>query len=422
MISRVRHSSVLPKQGRVTRQPSTAFQLRQRPYVIQPFCIFPVLPGETLRSATMQSRVVTDPLKNRLLGWWDEYYYFYVKHRDLQQVLLETMMLDQDADLSSLYTAANVSTYHNASGINWVKLCLDRVVEEFFRDEDDASAHTLVTEGVETMPIASINQQTWLDSVIPAASYTAFDLDVDGTDANTTVQASEVDSAMRMWEYARVNGLTDMDYEDYLGTFGIKVDKVQENVPEVLRYIRKWQYPSNVIDPTDGSAASAVSWAIADRIDKQRFFREPGFVFGVHVVRPKVYLSGQKGTATRLLNDAFSWLPALMRDDPMTSLQQVADVTGPLGDVTDANGYWVDIKDLFMYGEQFVNFALTATDAGLVALPTAGMEKRYVTSADVDGLFAGIAPANKIHADGIVTLTVAGSLVDTTPPTTRQFV
>lgn len=422
MAIRRTHASVLPKQGRVTRQPSTAFQLRQRPYVIQPFCIFPVLPGETLRSATMQNRVVTDPLKNRFLGWWDEYYYFYVKHRDLQETLLETMMLDQDTDLSSLETAAKVSTYHGAEGIDWVSMCLDRIVEEYFRDEDDATSHTLVTEGTEEMPIASISQQTWLDSVIPAADYTALDVVIDDNEGTTDVTASQVDARMRMWEYARLHGLTDMDYEDYLGTFGIRVDRVEQNVPEVLRYIRKWQYPSNVIDPTDGSAASAVSWGIADKIDKQRFFREPGFVFGVHVVRPKVYLSGQKGSATTLLNDAFSWLPALMRDDPLTSLQQVPDVTGPLGDVTDANGYWVDIKDLFMYGEQFLNFALTATDAGLVALPTAGMNKRYVTSADVDALFASASPANKVHSDGIVTLTIAGTLTDTTPPTSRQFV
>jgi len=30
----------------------------------------------------IQSRVVTDPLQNSLIGWWQEYYIFYVKHRD----------------------------------------------------------------------------------------------------------------------------------------------------------------------------------------------------------------------------------------------------------------------------------------------------------------------------------------------------
>jgi hypothetical protein len=60
-----------------------------------------------------------------------------------------------------------------------------------------------------------------------------------------------------------------------------------------------------------------------------------------------------------------------------------------------------------LYGDQFVNFALTATDAGLVALPTAALKKRYVAAADMDGLFsfATATPARKeIRQDGIVSL------------------
>ena len=406
----------LPKRGRVARRPSHTFQLRQRPWVIQPFFIAPVLPGETMQKLTFQARVVTDPLKNRLLGWWAEYYFFYVKHRDLKEPLFETMMLDLDADLSSLEVAAKVATYHASTGLDWVQLCLDRVVEEYFRDQDDATAHN-----VDNMPLASINQANWLDSAQEASDVTALDVVVDDNEGTTDVTASQLDARMRAWEFARLNGLTDMDYEDYLATFGIKTDKVEEHVPELIRYIRKWQYPSNTIDPTDGSAASAVSWAIADEAAKKRFFREPGFLFGVCVMRPKVYLGKQAGSATQLLQDALSWLPRVMSDDPMTSAVNIPDAT-ILGDVTDATGTWVDIKDLFLYGEQFINFALTATDAGLVALPTAGLEKKYPASTDLDAMFAGAAPANLIHSDGIVNLDIVGSLVDTTPATTRLAV
>ena len=71
------------RQTRTMRSPKHTFNLVTRPWQIQPFMIAPVLPGETLKSLTMQARVVTDPVKSKLVGWWHETYFFYVKHRDL---------------------------------------------------------------------------------------------------------------------------------------------------------------------------------------------------------------------------------------------------------------------------------------------------------------------------------------------------
>lgn len=82
--------------------------------------------------------------------------------------------------------------------------------------------------------------------------------------------------------------------------------------------------------------------------------------------------------------------------------------------MTDANGYWVDVRDLYLYGEQFVNFALTETDAGFVALPTAGLQKRFASATDADAMFAGASPANMIRQDGIMTFNIAGRQVDQT--------
>jgi hypothetical protein len=78
---------------------------------------------------------------------------------------------------------------------------------------------------------------------------------------------------------------------------------------------------------------------------------------------------------------------------------------------TPTEDYWVDVRDLFLYGDQFVNFALTATDAGLVALPTAAMQKKYASATDADGLFTSASPANLVRADGVVNLTIAGTTV-----------
>ena len=65
--------------SRKSRRPSHPFQLRHMPWQIQPFLIAPVLPGETLKNILLQSRAVTKPIKNGIVGWWMEYHFFYVK-------------------------------------------------------------------------------------------------------------------------------------------------------------------------------------------------------------------------------------------------------------------------------------------------------------------------------------------------------
>ena len=55
----------LPQVGRKTRSPQHSFNLVNRPFGIYPFMIAPVLAGETLKSALMQSRVITDPIRDR---------------------------------------------------------------------------------------------------------------------------------------------------------------------------------------------------------------------------------------------------------------------------------------------------------------------------------------------------------------------
>lgn len=398
--------------GRRLRQPEHTFQVRHMPWIVQPIMIAPVLPGETFKNLMLQSRVVSKPIKNPLIGWWIEYYFFYVKLRDLDaRETYENMMLDGELNTSALNAAAKVATYHGGGAPDYVQQCLDKVVEWYFRAEGEG-AHN-----ISSMPLAAINRDDWMDSAINDAAFVSpIDVDVDGPDANTTVQASEVDKAVRTWQMLRAQQLTDMSFEDYLGTYGVRVEKEEPHKPELIRYIRNWTYPTNTVDPTTGIPSSAISWSVQERADKDRYCREPGFLFGVTVARPKVYLSNQKSAAVSMLTDAMAWLPAIMRDDPYTSVRKFAAGSGPLSANTDA--YWVDVKDLFMYGDQFCNFALTETDAGMVALPTAGLEKRYVTQAMIDGLFQ-TAGTNTVNQDGIVKLQVLGALKDTTPPIGR---
>jgi hypothetical protein len=396
--------------GRRMRRPSHPFQIRSKPYQIQPFFIAPVIPGETMKNLLMQARVVSDPVKNPLIGWWQEYYFFYVKHRDLNdRDHFTNMMITPNYDLSSLYSAANAKTYHAGGSIDWAQKCLERVTETYFRDEGEAwNAAQL-----DGLPIAQVANESWLDSVkLGSVQPEGYEPPVDPTEG-------EVDPAYaahkQQWEFMRAHKMTMLDYEDYLKSFGINLPKeeVQPHKPELIRYLKDWSYPTNTVNPADGKPSSALSWAIAERADKDRFFKEPGFLFGVTVTRPKVYLSKQTGSAVSLMADAVSWFPAVLREEGYYSLRQVAQGAGPLPSAVDAQGYWVDLRDLLIYGEQFVNFSLADTSAGMVALPTSAMQKKFVSSADVDGLFTNAA-SNLIRQDGVVALQILGAQVDQT--------
>lgn len=421
----------LGRTGRVQRRPSHPFQLRWKPWQIQPFLCAPVLPGETLVNFMVQHRCVSDPMKNPFIGAWLEHHLFYVKHRDLdERDDLVEMVMDLEKDMSPLFTAADPKFYHYGTTIPWAELCLKRIVAEFFRTEsDEGNVHEI--DGV---PIAYINQDTWLDSVINDADFVApadegvvevADADPDTVGDQPGVMASDIDRAMRQWQFNRAHGLTEMDYEDFLRTYGVDIPKKEElHRPERLMSWTDWSYPTNTVGTSGadlGVPSTAFSWATRNRLDKDKFFKEPGFIVGVVIMRPKVYLRGQAGSAIGLLNDALSWLPAIMRDDPYTSLKKVAAASGPLAGNTDA--YWVDLKDLFLYGEQFCNFSVADVAGNFIDLPTATLQKHFVDTDDIDGLFVdAVGGKNLIRGDGIATLNVEGALVDTTPPVNREFV
>lgn len=403
------------KTGRRLRRPSHTFQLRQRPWQIQPFFIAPVWPGETMKNALLQVRAVSDPIKNPLIGWWLEHYVFYVKLRDLADRDALTAMIVTNASTSGLNDAANLKTFHAGGAPDFTYMCLERVIEEWFRDEDEAV--TVAT--LDAVPLAHVGNQSWLDSAKDATLAGESQHEFPGENPALPANMSAFTDHYAQWEAMRSMQLTAATFEDWLETFGVKVPRKElEELhrPELVRYSKSWTYPSNTIDATTGTPSSAVSWSVAERADKDRLFKEPGFLFGVQIARPKIYMSKQKGSLSSFLNDAYSWLPAVLQSEPYTSLKKFiggASGVGPLGTNT-TNDYWVDLRDLAMYGDQFINFALTETDAGLVALPTVGMQKRYAASADADALFSAASPKNQIRSDGVINLSILSRLEDTT--------
>lgn len=407
--------------GRVARHPQHTFMLRQRPFEITPFLIAPVLPGETLKNILFQMRIQSDPINNRLTGWWAETFWFYIKHRDLdERDTLTAMMLDPSTSVAAMrLNGGDTWKYVADDDIDWTGPCLKRVVEEYFRDQGEAWNTYVITAG---RPAAKLHQNSWLDSVVDRTTILVPDdtelLDIS---AQTTIagsddklMASELDAAMRQWQFLRDANLTNQTYEDFLATYGVHVAKVEPHKPELIRETHQWAYPVSAIDPSNGAAVSALQWSISERLDKDRFFTEPGFIFAVSVIRPKVYMEKQIGAAVGMMDNAFAWLPAIMNDDPATSLKEITATDGPLQDTT--HNYVVDIRDILLYGDQFCNYAPTTAGRNGVALPNAALSnKKYPASTDVDDLFVDeTAGLGKIETDGVASITILGKQVDAT--------
>ena len=413
---------------RKMRRPQFPFFLHTRPFAIMPCMIAPVLPGETMKNLKIQARVVTDPVASPIIGWWKEYYFFYVKLSQLQENVAEEMpKMLMDPNWSGLGTVTTAQggtagarhSYYGggATQINWAELCRRMVVRHWFRDEED----DYTTFNLDSQPMAQYQGRNVTDSLRNAAEITAVDVDVDGPDANTTIQASEMQRAWETYQMLQMNTLQEMTWEDFLQAWGIRQPKADDGKPELLRYMRDWQYPSNTIDPTNGTPRSAVSWSIQGTADKDRLFKEPGFICGYTVTRPKIYMANQRGTATSIMNDYRAWLPPWLQKDMMSSYKQVTQGQGPFLTLADANGYWIDIKDLMIYGEQFTNIDLTAAAANVLSVPfSTKIGTRYPGHLDdiTDRLFVSQDDTlTRVREDGVVSLAIAtrDAAVDTSP-------
>lgn len=386
--------------ARIPRRPRHQWRIDAKPWEIAPFLLAPVVPGETLKNATLQARVVSDPIKSRLIGWWKEYYIFYVKHRQMPAgSTFMDMMLDPTDVLST--SAASARDYYNGYGYNWAAQCLEVVVREWFRKEGTAwNAHVIRTG----RPAARINMDNALQSLVDTTVLP------DGGALGSTQE--EQDKLADVYEFLRAQSFTKMTYEDFLASYGVRGEALNKDRPELIRFSKDWQYPTNTVEPTTGVATTAVSWGISERIDKDRMFNEPGFLFGVTVSRPKVYFSNQTGNGSVALDRAMRWLPAILRDDPSTSLAEFSSTDGPLGKSSGGmtNGYWLDVRDLFVYGDQWVDATAQKND---IALPTVAAVYEYATEAMADTLFAADT-AEVIQEDGVFSATILGTQMDHT--------
>lgn len=195
----------VPRNQRRIRRPQHPFFVRFRPWQLQPMLIAPVLPGETMRNLLLQARTLTDPLTHALSGWWCEFYFFYVKHRDLDNRDEYTDMMLNVTDVPTPDTTADAQLYYRGGAgttkVNWLDECMTVIVREFFRNEDETEP-----TAIDGLPPVSINDQSWLDSARLVDQEVSTDVTLVNESGSGTLTARELDDQMRTWEMLQMQG------------------------------------------------------------------------------------------------------------------------------------------------------------------------------------------------------------------------
>lgn len=396
----------VPRMSRRVRRPTHNAYLHFTPWVIQPFCVMPVLPGETLKNLMMQGRVLTTPiLNNQVTGWWFEQYWFFVKHRHMASAeSYMSMMLSLADNTEGAAGSADAAFNMHAGDLQFTMEAYEAVVNEFFRGSEEAygtagSAHT------NGLAYARLKLPGWWDSILPATALStepAGDT-IGGADLN---QVGELAQALETWQTMRMLNITTLEYDDWLRSFGVKIAAPREDKPELIRYSREWQYPSSAVsvDATAQRVSTVLNWSITERADKNRFFKEPGVILGVAVVRPKLYHDRQQA-GVGLLRNSLAWQTPFGRGT-YRGLQPIHDLSG----------YVFDTQDLFNQGDQFV-YIERGTGIPRMAFPADGVFD-YPNATLINSLFAD-GSSGHIKMDAAVTANIATGAVgpDTTPTT-----
>jgi len=407
---------------RVGRRPQNPFNVRTKPFQIQPVMFHPVLPGETLKNLLIQGQVWSDPLNVALknTGWWCEYNVFYIKHRDLPGFEIGTDGLGKDLidmfvsnESIASHAAGSVVpwTYTPVGGVDFVLPALQRVVEEYFRDEGETAG----AFAIDSVPICQIygrGRSDAFDKLTLAADYEDHRQELDADGDGTIHVGDEMNRAFNEWAAAHDAGLMDMTYDDWMRTYGgragpgVEPDRVDYHKPEDVAYARQFSYPTNTVEPSTGVPAVAVGWRVAHNLRKSYRFDEPGWLMVTQTVRPKVYLGNQEGLVSAMMITRDTWLPAVLHAESTVGHLVVDDLAGPLAATMSAD-YMLSIRDLLLYGEQFVNYDAAGTDPGFVALPSATAQRRYSDATQAMAMFSDTTNGRFLE-DGVVTLHIAG--------------
>lgn len=416
------------QQSRVGRYPKTPFNLIFKPWQIQPFCLFPVLPGESLKGAHLEFQCWSDPLlaNSKNTGWTNEGALFYVPWSCLPGWEAATdglgkdmrdMMVSGESQAGNQDSDGNAWTYCAPGAIDYVLEATKRVVECYYRNEGEAW-DVSTTDGVPMAPAFGPTHKDVLDKLTLASAYAdrRQGLDFDGSG---TITADDWLLAMQHAAAIQDGTGPTMDYEDWLRSAGgqamIGTKDPERDVyhePELLAKWREWGMPTNTVEPSTGVPAVAQGWRVTKQLKQAFRFPEWGWILGVQLVRPKVYYSAQQGLFAGMMQTRDNWFPPNLDGRQYEPHLLIDDATGPLKAVMDAGNvdYWVDLRDLLNGGEQFLNYAPSSASAPVVTAPAADGTRRYVTSTNQMAVFTDTTNG-RLRCDGVIALNVAGQAI-----------
>jgi len=400
---------------RKTRTPSFPCAGTMKPYGLYPLMIHPVLPGETLQSATIKLRHISMPIKYPLGGAWLETWLVYVKLTDLDKDLGQ-MFVEDGYSTTGWVQGSDVEQYFVKSGQhNWVYKCLTKFYESYFIDETVSATNSIDSN---TALQVKLNNRSWYENM-------AFqDADV----AVPTTDASDLYKHLQDYTVLQQMGMIEMTYEKYLAQYGSQMPRETEGDPEILRFARSWTLPKNHVEATTGAPSSAWVWSDEIKADKPKKFNEPGFLVAFQTVRPKMYQNHLRASMVGNMFGYSDWFPIYTLNDPTAGIKEIDTddlvfETASRVDVGEKTMIY-DHRDLLMQGETFINdwtnnpydypvsSGLTMEDAAT----NSDLRGEYATETDIDNLFVGATESDKrCYYDGIVNLTISGHVQQSTP-------
>lgn len=397
---------------RVSRTPNFGINGTVKPFGLYPVMIHPVLPGETLKSMNWKWRMLSKPVKHPLTGVWLETWVFYVKLTDLDRTLSEMFISDSVSTSGHTAGSDNARLFQKSGQIDWVGKCLNKVAASYFVNENES----IVASQETGIPKTKINATGWWQNMMfrPA------------DDAVVTGDIHDLKEQMSAAQMLQQMQMTEISYERYLQQYGVQSIKTAEGDPEILRFSRSWTMPTNTVEPSTGAPSSAWAWSDEMKLEKDKYFTEPGFLFAVATVRPKMYPGNLSSSLVGNLWGFSDWYPIYnLRDDPSAGVKEIQndDDIFVTGEATTPGPLWYDHKDLLSHGETFVNnwsdapYDIPDSGMPLVANGTSDalLRGEYPVDANINALFSSATAADQVcYYDGIIQATIAGQITDTT--------
>lgn len=387
------------------------------PFGLYPLWATPVLPGETLNMAEMKYRLISMPVKHPLAGAWFETWTVFVSLTDMDDNFA-TMFISEDVSPTPYLAAADQPRYFTKQGqVQYLKLAMDRIVQTYFRDEEEPLWNTRTIDGVH---MAGRPNWDWAQNLMfqPA-----------GMDPALLPSAMPEDGTLTPLEIMKMAGMSEITYEKYLMQYGVAQKEAvkQARLPEILRYTRDWTTPTNTIEPSNGRPSSAWAWSGTIKAEKPKRFDEPGFVVTIGCVRPKMFDPTLRGSMIGELWGFADFFPVYNLADPAAGIKGLDSSHKVLHLPAGTDPIIYDHRDLLAHGEAFVNNWTGPYDLPSITTRTLAdgteypdMRSKYPSVANIQSLFVESDEAQPqssrmlLYYEGIASAEITGHVVDTT--------